>query len=429
MFHFQEKTQRLICRAVFVALCAIPTAALLGYSTWTKTPLHRQAQASTWSQRTGQRVSVNQVIYPVPGAARLSDVELTDPHTGERIARIRELEVRNHDGQTGITAAQAEIEAAHLDGLWRQLRQRLLDESYPAADSVRLLANDVVIRNGGGDAQTLSAFEVTFTAKDGVNELTASYQLAGDNVESPALVRVAHRDGRLVELHWDTGDAALSVAPLAVQLPFLEHLGDGCTFRGEVSIVHSSGGLTGEIVGQLSSVDLDQLIGRQFPHKLSGDADVQIEASFADGRIVAASGTVAAGPGVIEQSLLNSAAEQWDLEFEGAGSGKKLVRYDSLALDFKIDGKEVSITGCCDGQADRTLLIAGDGRRWTTPDGALHNSVSLIRILSKPAENDVPATESTRQLIQWLPLPGEEFQQETNQPPQAHLHGGLEPSS
>ena len=59
--------------------------------------------------------------------------------------------------------------------------------------------------------------------------------------------------------------------------PALGHLGDACVFQGSVWCEQRPAGWEAELRGVFRQVDLEQLVTRQFPHKLSGSADVDAE--------------------------------------------------------------------------------------------------------------------------------------------------------
>ncbi len=77
------------------------------------------------------------------------------------------------------------------------------------------------------------------------------------------------------ELHTDSTGLPCSVA--LSWLPALSQLGDACVFQGSVWCEQRPAGWEAELRGVFRQVDLEQLVTRQFPHKLSGSADVDPE--------------------------------------------------------------------------------------------------------------------------------------------------------
>jgi len=426
-FVLRESTQRRVCRIAFLLLCVLPTGLLVVYALWLKTPQHRRAQAAAWSRRTGAAIDVGHLLYPRPGATRLHRVSLQHPHWRQPLARLREVEITRNGDDVTVRVAQPEIAAAQLDELWRQCQRQLLNEAFPPPGSLRLIAKDITLTGDNGDACTLALLEIVFRAAGEKRSIEARYKLAAEPQASPAEVLLVHSDGRFSQLRWRTHDAELSLSPWAAQLPWLKQLGDDCRFQGELHIERTTDGLRGELSGRFTHVDLDRLVSGNFPHKLSGEATVVIDSARLEGdRIVELHGSLTAGPGVIGRSLLEAATREWNLasaDEEPGEASAALLRYEAIAFNFAVGQTGLSLDGAC-GDGGNGILTTADGGRWQTAAEAEHDPGSLIRVLSKRAGANVPATASTRRLIRWWPLAAEEAGQETNKPPRGHLRSG-----
>ena len=425
MFPLHESTQRWICRVVFTALCVAPTTSLLAYALWLKTPVHRNLQAADLSHATGTSISLDQLQYPLPATARLTNVVLKHAESGEELARVHELELHRRDGMLIVRAAQPQVKAHQLDELWRQISQHLMQESFPACNAVRLIAHDVTLSSDDGAAQTFALLEAEFNSLDGQRTFDLKYRLAETEAELSAVFRLVQmRD--VTKLYWSTGGAKLSLAPWASQWPALQSLGEDCQFRGTVSLTRSDEGASGKLAGELTNVNLDRLVSRRFTHKLSGSAAIDVQsAEFEDDRLVRLDANVAAGPGVIGDALIESASQQWNLASDASSDEPldRLNRYQALACDVSVADGQLLIQGACPEAAPHTLLVLADGSSWRTEGKNAHNPASLVRILSRDASADVPATESTRHLIRWLPLAREPRESENDSRPTAHLRG------
>ena len=429
MFPLHESTQRWICRTAFAVLCIVPTTSLLAYALWVSTPVHRQSQAAKYSLQTGTTVSVDQLQYPQPGVTRLTNVVLSHSHTGEALANMRELELRRDGDGLVIFAAQPQIAAERLGELWQQVERYLLEESFPACNSIRLIAHDATLSSGNGESQTFSVLEAEFATYEAQRSLRITYQLAADQSAAPVEISLLHDGEGVSRIHWNTGGADLPLSVWAERLPWLAALGSDCRFRGSIAAASDRNGLSGSLEGTLTDVDLDRLITDQVPFKLSGQARVELRnVRIENGRLTEFDVSIQAGPGVVSQTLVHKAAQQWRLDSQSASddaSSKSLREYTQLACDIRLSAGQMYIEGTLSEPAGLTMLALQDGTSWQTSPEVSHNPASIIRILSGSEEANVPATESTRQLIRWLPLATEHSGKSGPPRPTAHLRGDL----
>lgn len=217
--------------------------------------------------------------------------------------------------------------------------------------------------------------------------------------------------------------------------PALGHLGNRAEFTGQLWASRTSGSsaCTGELTGRLVHVDLDALVTRQFPHKLSGAAEITLQKlSFADGRMTRLAGRIEAGPGVIGQSLLSSTADALAMRTAGQNSDTDLIKYDRLAATFELDANHIRIHGTCPAtlkearprphealcivrDAYGPLLFEADADRQPQP------ALGFVRMLVPRNETLVPATYESEWLLRSLPQPSAMPQHDTNTPPKANL--------
>ena len=129
-------------------------------------------------------------------------------------------------------------------------------------------------------------------------------------------------------------------------------------------------------------------------------------------------------------SLLFSGAHterEWALESDAdpsSSSTTSLLPYEKLAFDVRLGAGKLSLAGT-DSDTDAVLLTLQDGTQWQSKANLSHDPASLIRVLSLTEQANIPATESTRHLIRWLPLAQEAKSSLQATPPTAHLRGDL----
>ena len=209
-----------------------------------------------------------------------------------------------------LIASQPEVDALQLGRLWEAVEQRLRQSLGPQP-TVRLVAREATLHWPAG-SQTLTDVLGELAAKHGHERertATLSFRLAGRDTAEP--IRISYtrtlsksRPMRRIELNYGEPrrfPARCSIIPLGIQ----NRLGERARFHGSISAVETADGWNGELTGEFKEVDLQAVISEQFPHQLSGVADIAIQhARFERGRLIEARGTIVAGPGAVSQSLL-----------------------------------------------------------------------------------------------------------------------------
>ena len=434
-----DRTRRMICRAGFLAVCVLPTLAVAAWCAAQTSVAHRTACAVALSRACGLRVALAEVSYPRPGITLYRDVALADPETAAPLARMRFIEMRSGGDPAACVVSQPEIDAARLGRLWQIVARRM---RQPAGDQslFRLAAAEATLHGPRG-SQTLTEVLGQLDSPSGAageRIATLSFRIAGvdspepiklrcvrtaatapptDHVELPAVSHVELPAVSHVEL--ETGGAAVPVWLLAAPLGIADRLGERARFRGSIWATETADGWDGEISGQFTDVDLQAVVTEQFPHRLSGTADITIrKARFHRGRLEEASGTFAAGPGVISRSLVRAAAENLHLAATAPEPSRTLIRYDRLAFSFVIDASGLTLGGQC-RNAPGAILRRGQRTLLAESGGSAAPVVALLRTLAPRSDVQVPATRETDWLMRRLPVP--DVMPPADQPPQAKL--------
>ncbi len=418
-----DRTRRMICRTAFLAICVVPTIGVFAWSSSRVNPGRTAESAAELSRDVGLKVSLVGVSYPRPGVSLYDGVELADPETAAPLARMRFLEVAESNSATAIVASQPVLDAEQFGRLWQAVAERLR-RGIGAGKPTRLAAREVTLEwsgsSPGGDSQTLTDVLAELAAKlEGQHETTASlsFRLAGSEAPEPVRLRYSRRieadrqPGKassrvMTRLELDTDGAVVPLSMLTVPIGVANRLGPQAKFRGRLWASETRDGWDGELTGEFSNVDLQTAIAEQFPHHLAGTATITIgRARFAGGRIDEARGKLAAGRGVIGQSLLSSAARHLQLAgTAGGASNDALVPFDQMAFSFEIDSSGVSIHGQCDSQLG-TIVRHGDTALLAEAAGAPVPVTALLRTLVPQSEVQVPATRESDWLMRCLPVP------------------------
>jgi hypothetical protein len=423
MFQLHDKTRRWICLAAFFLLCVTPTLFTAAWCTLRHLPWAVQNEAESLSRQLGLEVRLAGLKNLRPGTVLYEGLELADPETGQSLFRCRLLEVSlRHiaDGQGNskpmliLQASQPEIETTGLRQLAGLLQRAMQGQTGTHAVDLRVTAGEMTLR-AGRDSQTLTGVEGSLDNLIGGVQAAMSFRFPGTDATEPVKFRVVRTrqtapPANGFELH--TGSGEIPCELLAAGLPEFGGLGSGSRFRGYIwanqdSSVSSSGNWSGEATGQLLGVDLSRLVSDHFPHRLSGTAEVTIQAArFRSGRLEEARGTIVAGPGMIGRSLLESAVNHLGLfSSTDLGSLGDQTPYDRLALDIVLDGQGLRIEGRCPStdrgviMTDRRLCLLSEPMSQPQPVTA------LLQTLAPEGTMQVPATIQTDWLVSHLPMP------------------------
>ena len=186
--------------------------------------------------------------------------------------------------------------------------------------------------------------------------------------------------------------------------------------------------------GKLKQIDLRAAVSEQFPHQLSGNAELEIKHAVVHaGRLEEAEGIIRGGPGKASPSLLSAAAAFLGLTRGGMDSPPSPPSavanpgnqnsYDELAAEFKLDGGKISIHGQCAGKQNGIIMRSGtetllaDSTRGPAP------VVAIIQMLVPDSRVQVPATRQTDWLLNLLPVP-DIVPGDPQAVPQARFRGG-----
>lgn len=432
-----DRTRRQICRLAFLALCIVPTSGILAWTGWRGSRSHQRACAVELSHAIGLDVSCAEVTNPRPGVTLYRDLELADPETAEPLARMRYLETASTGATTSWIASQTELlDSGQLRTLWH-LVDRRLRETSAAECTTQLSAGEATLHWSGGSS-TLTDVQARISlpsAAGGQRTAELSFRIAGLDMDEPVVVRVTRQresaeaaranpaNSRLkTTIELDTSRGAIPCEMLAVPLGITNHLGTRATFRGSLWAIESADGWDGELVGEFANVDLQSLVSEQFPHRLSGTANITVrKARFRGGRLEEIEGSFAAGPGSVSQSLINAAVDNLHLATrpEDHHDADMLRPYKQISLGFLANAAGLTLQGQCSGSPgnivrfdDETVL--GDAGGKSGP------MVALVRMLVPRSEVQVPATRESNWLIDCMPVPRAILP--AGQVPQSRLH-------
>ncbi|HZZ28527.1 MAG TPA: hypothetical protein VFE46_11040 [Pirellulales bacterium] len=430
MLRLHDHTRRWICRALFLLFGALPASMVVGWCIYMNSPAAVSAVRAELQAALGLKVQLAQVSFPRPGCTRITDLQLTDPESGETVASMRQVEIQTTSLGKTIIASQPEMNVAAV-AHWGTLIDRWLHRETDAPPfTLRLSAGELTLRWPEG-AQTFPHCSIQFATSASGNCIQVWQQASGDfaNAVSPVLQweRTGKSGSMATHVTLCAQNTLLPAPMLAALLQRENRCGPRATFRGTVDVLETPDGWQAELTGHLENIDLHSLVSEQFPHQLGGTADLTIgHAVLHAGRLEEAAGSLHAGPGSISPSLLSAAAnclglQRRGLENANSATAGNVIAYEELSTEFNLTALGLMLHGKCEKQPG-VLLRSGEQALLTETNRGAIPVVALVKMLVPDSRLQVPATRQTDWLLPWLPVP-DVIPGDPNAAPQARLRG------
>jgi len=372
MFRLHDRTRRHLHLVLFVLVCVLPTAALVGWAAWTGSPWYVAGHADRLGWRLGVQVVLAGLRHPRPGLTVYEGLELRDPVTGRPMLRCAQLEAR---WQLDVDFAKqrrrflvlktpgVEVFAGERSEWWGLL-DRLLGCRLGWADAcVQLDAGEVVLA-GEPALPKLAAVQGRFEslARGTWAGLAFPSEASAGRLATVCFSRDRQAPAAGLHVQIDTGEGAVPCALLALGWSELGACGPQARFAGTIEADHTAGAWDGQVAGHFSAVDLDGLITQRFPWTLRGKAQVFLDrARIRRSRLQQAAGwVVVTQGGAISRTLLESAAQHLGMALPSQISAEPLQPFEQLGFWFAIDEGQLRIQGRCPlDRADGTSVVLG----------------------------------------------------------------------
>lgn len=416
MLAMRDTTRRFWCRVGFLLGCLAPTLVVVGWVVFLQTPYFRAVEKKRWTNALGERLgltaTVDAVTHPEPGLVRFHGLVLLDPETEEPLISARTLDLARQGQGWIIYGAAAEARQTSLVRMVRQLQHSALERSA-ATDAACQLVLDALHLTDAKHSQTLNDVQLVWESRFGGPRLSLDFRLAGWPMSRPARLQATRNrqtEPPVTAWEFDTGPQPLPCSLFAILWSPLGAFGDEAQAEGQISWADVPEGWEGIAKVHFSHIDLDRLFTGRFPHKLSGDAQLELDhLRWGSGRVLQATGTLATDGGVVSHSLLASMAAADGLRLRVPSrvlqAQQPLWRYRELALRFEVNDQGLQMTGHCHGEPPGTVVSDQRGPLASEPPHELMSIAGLVRSLAPQNEIQVPASSQTEQLIRWLPLP------------------------
>ena len=410
MFSLHDTTRTQICRALFVALCLLPTTGVAVWCWVVHWPSYARWHARAAGERLGWRVALDRVTSPRPGVWAYEGLSISDPDTGHLLVAAPFVEIDQRSDKVSIRLPYpATVNGRRLETLLRAAQRQL--RAPGDWQSLALEAPNVTVRMQQGGDHTLAEVSGHIEHAADASRLGLQFKLATANAKRPAdlapaeLTCVCPRNTiDQTVLQFTTG-GPLPCRLVAACWPAASRLGAAATFTGRASATEAEGRWRLELAGNLDAVDLERLMA-PFPHRLTGTAAVQIaQAVVQEGRVETVKGQLRAGPGVVSRSLIQSALAHLRLEApKEVLIGENRLPYRQLGLTFEVGPAGLVLQGAV-AQSPGAVLVNDTQVLVRQSATARLPVVNLVRTLVPQSTVQVPATRETHELAQLLPIP------------------------
>lgn len=362
MFSMHERTQRRVCRVVYVLACIVPTVLTVGGVLY----FHRPWQEHDWQRQLENnlhvRASISQVTAPRPGERQLYEVRLADLQSSTQFASVDKLHLLADDS---LHAERIKVSFDETAELARIVQGWL---SVDELSAVNLKAGKLLLSRSAQQSCELSNVQIAM-----VNPTSEKRKLAlqADVITAGAKhARVRLQIERSSAVNWnvslDCREGRLPVWLFADFLPGASRW-NSASVSGSLQVRFAEDSVEGNLEGTIAPIDLQAWLGQDSPHKLPCSARLQCETlRWRDHQITEAQGELTSESGRISRSLTTALTK---LLFCVPGkkladpSGAEIMSFEKLACKFKLDASGLTVTGNCTTRSSETpgCLFVSDG--------------------------------------------------------------------
>lgn len=431
MWDGSDSQRRRYCRTGFILFCVLPT---LLVASWILVPNHRGKWEARLARACELQVRIGDVETLTPRHTLLSSLTLLDREFG-RLATAESVRVSELRDRTVYTIEQSEIHLSDLNLLLDHLHSTLPRQATGLQTPLELIAHHVTLRQGRDSDSAALSFDRMHVVIEAVSdslEVTARLYPAGTLEQIPihwSILRQrvnSEKSESTPPLHpttvttIDSGDHRIPVSLLTSWWPALNVLGPECEFQGRIQFEQSDGPVEADLMGQLTQVDLTQLVTHQFPRVLSGLATLEFnEVKIRDGQLEVLAGRLRCDRGQIGQPFLRALQQELGL-VAVAEDAASIMPFRSLDVRFHLQGPTLELAA----PNPNGFLMMDDGGYPILAEGSPIplRPQDLVRALVSNSRIQVPLTRETSSILSWLPLPDSQvLNPESEQPPRGIL--------
>ncbi|HEY2882671.1 MAG TPA: hypothetical protein VGJ15_09565 [Pirellulales bacterium] len=437
MFPLHDRTRRQLCRAIFLLLGLLPATVAVAWSVKLHSSAYLAEIQANIATVTGLEVHLGSVAHPQPGRTRLEDIQLLDPASGQVVASARQVESIGETNAHAWAVIQPEINASLAGSLWTIFEKQCRMGGDAVATKWRLKADEFSLRWAGSE-QAFVDGSAQFETGEGQQLFTAEFQSPTGSKGKPIQLRCQRNtmaEKTTTRFYYSTvgtpavslfedpqksavssaaidSGTALPCALVAAVLHRENHLGPQSTIGGTIRAEQLPEGWRSELACRIEHVDLNAAVSRQFPHHLSGTAELTIRRTIVNsGRWEQCDAVLRSGPGTVSQSLLAAAQTMLSMRRPPYAANaaqsppNEVTPIGELALAIKLDANGLLLRGLSGGETG-VVIRAPDGSALLGDSaGSSVPVMALARTLVPDSRVQAPATQETEWLLQMLPMP------------------------
>jgi hypothetical protein len=397
MFSLHERTQRLVCRTLFLAICAAPTLLTLGWVLY----FHLPWQESDW-QRTLEntlhvRANVTGVAAPRPGQRSFSTLRFTSLDTSHALGEFRQFNIIAADA---LTADLATIQWSRLPELSRVVQVWLTGDEFRTTRWI--IKSAQLVRSAGSGCEFRNLRVESSVSTSGTRQILLQVELN----QGRRVRLLIERDmaGKLYT-SLDTQQAVVPAWLMAQVIPSAGRWGDA-NLSGIVRLEQDDAHILGTFRGTVDSIDTQDWIGTDH---LQTQAKLDFEMlRWQDGRIQSAEGQLETTEGRVHHKLLQALQERLFCTIASELTDKVAFHpFQRAACNFQMNEQGLTVTGeCSSAGTSQGYLMVADGKPLVTQPGYSNLPVAqLIQVFCPLEKAWLPATREATDMADKLPLP------------------------
>jgi len=414
MFALHEKTQRRVCRGIFMIACVVPTLVAVSWAAYANRPWRERDWQRTLAEQLHVRATLADVSNPRPGTRKLIKLRLADLRNNHELANFDKLDLEHVDGRSTLRADRCAMQADQVPALSATIATWLASAEREPFD---FQAAELSIHGPDGQLVTLNEVTIRGVRSGAVRQ----FQLQATSADGkPLHLDLEHENGK-IHCVLDTQQTALPAWLVGQFVPAVGGCGKAL-FHGTISATSDNQHTGGTLVGTLTAIDLQSWIGDTGRQRLHAVATIELEEfTWLDQRIETVRGSIATEGGSVTQSVLAAMckyfgctpASGWEAILEPQSLySATMVPFEKLAMSFQLRGLGTVIVGQCHSGA----LLVGDAMPllYGPPpqDNAVFPTGNFVNVFHLPRRGWLPDTRAALNMGRELPLPGDEATQE-----------------